>query len=83
MSKPDRYQIINQVTDEISRMAAAGEIAGIAFAVVRPDGVPVVGHAMASYELLGAVTMCQAALSSKLMRATTDAEGFPDDEGLT
>ncbi len=73
---------LRELSEFIDHLIDSGDASGFAFAIVKRDGIPVFGHANASYDLLGAIAMCQAGLTAKLVRGARDHEAFPDDEKL-
>ena len=67
---------IYEVVDHIIALAEGGELHGIAFALVRADGMVEFGHANASYDLLGAAELCKAGMAARMFRDATDVPGF-------
>ena len=75
-----RQKHICSVIEKILDLHEEGKIESLAFAIVQPDGVPILGHANPTYSLLGTLEQTKLAMGSKMLRDANDAPGFEDTD---
>ena len=73
---------VSKLLEHLGKLVAQDQVTSIAFAVIRPDGVPEFGHAGASYSLLGATALAKVGISSKLFRGSEDVVGHENKEAM-